>query len=251
MNWKSCLTFVVSFLVFKVSHLTEFETTVPSETQLAILGQHIVLDCSFPVDKQWDRMSCQIEWKFDKEVVHSFYYGQDHLNNQSSRYVNRTSLYHSDIEKGNASLRLERATLVDEGNYTCTVHTELGPKRTSVSLKLAAFYPEPRLKFSTCASGVELLLTTEGYPRPSVQWLTSHISQDTQGLYTVSSTVSLQGAVNKTLTFVLKNEDLGQEIRRNITFLSGNTVDVSPGVYQERWWFIVIILAVMLKYLCN
>lgn len=73
----------------------------------------------------------------DKEVVHSFYYGQDHLNDQSSRYVNRTSLHHYDIQKGNASLRLEHATLEDEGNYTCTVHTEMGPKRTSVSLKLA------------------------------------------------------------------------------------------------------------------
>uniref|UniRef100_A0A674C5C4 CD276 antigen-like n=1 Tax=Salmo trutta TaxID=8032 RepID=A0A674C5C4_SALTR len=205
------------------SRLAEFETTVPSETQLAILGQHIVLDCSFPVDKQWDQTRCQIEWMLDKEVVHSFYYGQDHLNDQSSRYVNRTSLHHSDIQKGDASLRLERATLEDEGNYTCTVHTEMGPKRTSVSLKL----------FSTSACGVELLLTTEGYPRPSVQWLTvsgedvtddtvTHLSQDTRGLYTVSSTVSLQGAVNKTLTFVLKNEEVGQEIRRNITFISGN-----------------------------
>ncbi|CDQ68664.1 unnamed protein product [Oncorhynchus mykiss] len=245
MNWKSCLTFVVSFLVFKLSHLTEFETTVPSETQLAILGQHIVLDCSFPVDKQWDPTRCQIEWKLDKVVVHSFYYGQDHLNDQSSRYVNRTSLYHSDIQKGNASLRLERATLGDEGNYTCTVHTEMGPKRTSVSLKLAAFYPEPRLKFSTSACGVELLLTTEGYPRPSVQWLTvsgedvgddtvTHLSQDTQGLYTVSSTVSLQGAVNKTLTFVLKNEALGQEIRRNITLLSGNLKDKEISLFIRQ-----------------
>lgn len=76
-------------------------------------------------------------------------------------------------------------------------------------------------------------MTTEGYPRPSVQWLTAsgedvtddtvtHLSQDTQGLHTVSSTVSMQGAVNKTLTFVLKNEEVGQEIRRNITFISGN-----------------------------
>ncbi|KAK6323165.1 hypothetical protein J4Q44_G00055040 [Coregonus suidteri] len=259
MNWKSCLTFVVSFLLFKVSHFAEFATTVPSETQLAIQGQNTVLDCSFPVDKQWDRTCCQIEWKLDKEVVHSFYYGQDHLNDQSSRYVNRTSLYHSDIEKGNASLRLEHTTVGDEGNYICTVHTEMGPKRKSVYLKLAAFYSEPRLKFSTSACGVELLLTTKGYPRPSVQWLTvsgedvtndtvTHLSQDAQGLYTVSSTVTLQGAVNKTLMFVLKNKDLGQEIRRNITLLSGNCVEVSPGVCQEIWWLVITILAVMLKY---
>lgn len=108
-----------------------------------------------------------------------------------------------------------------------------------------AFYPEPRLKFSTSACGVELLLTTEGYPRPSVQWLTvsgedvgddtvTHLSQDTQGLYTVSSTVSLQGAVNKTLTFVLKNEALGQEIRRNITLLSGNLKDKEISLFIQQ-----------------
>lgn len=44
-----------------------------------------------------------------------------------------------------------------------------------------------------------------------------HLLEDTHGLYSVFSTLTLQGPVNKTFTFVLKNKDLRQEIRRAIT----------------------------------
>lgn len=98
---------------------------------------------------------------------------------------------------------------------------------------ISAYYPEPHLKFTASPRDVELLLTSQGgYPRPSVHWLddsgddvtnntVTNISEDTQGLYTVFSTLNLQGQVNETITFVLKNKDLGQEIRREITLHSG------------------------------
>ncbi|MCJ8731083.1 hypothetical protein PDJAM_G00191870, partial [Pangasius djambal] len=41
-------------------------------------------------------------------------------------------------------------------------------------------------------------------------------------LYSVNSKLNLSGTVNSSITFVMKNPDLGQEIRRNIDLLSEN-----------------------------
>ncbi|KAK6304331.1 hypothetical protein J4Q44_G00249170 [Coregonus suidteri] len=248
MSWKSWVAqrCFVSLLIIKASYSVEFEISVPSEPQLAIVGQHAVLDCSFPVGKAWDLDNSVITWQRGLEVIHSFYHGQDKLDRQSSHYANRTSLYHSELERGNASLRLERTNLGDKGDYTCSVSTLLGSETKTFALKLAAYYPEPHLKFIASPRDVELLLTSQGgYPRPSVHWLddsgddvtnntVTNISEDTQGLYTVFSTLNLQGQVNETITFVLKNKDLGQEIRREITLYSANESGCSSPTHNPH-----------------
>ncbi|XP_041710258.2 CD276 antigen-like [Coregonus clupeaformis] len=258
MSWKSWVAqrCFVSLLIIKASYSVEFEISVPSEPQLAIVGQHAVLDCSFPVGKAWDLDNSVITWQRGLEVIHSFYHGQDKLDRQSSHYANRTSLYHSELERGNASLRLERTNLGDKGDYTCSVSTLLGSETKTFALKLAAYYPEPHLTFTASPRDVELLLTSQGgYPRPSVHWLddsgddvtnntVTNISEDTQGLYTVFSTLNLQGQVNETITFVLKNKDLGQEIRREITLYSANErSSVEKGKISgdnRKTWIIIV-----------
>lgn len=117
--------------------IVEFEISVPREPQLAIVGQYVVLDCSFPVGKAWDLDNSVITWQRGLEVIHSFYHGQDQLDRQSSHYTNRTSLYHSEMERGNASLRLDRTNLGDKGDYTCSVSTLLGSETKTFALKLA------------------------------------------------------------------------------------------------------------------
>uniref|UniRef100_A0A8C8CA67 Ig-like domain-containing protein n=1 Tax=Oncorhynchus tshawytscha TaxID=74940 RepID=A0A8C8CA67_ONCTS len=265
MSWKSWVTQIcfVSLLIIKASYSVEFEISVPREPQLAIVGQYVVLDCSFPVGKAWDLDNSVITWQRGLEVIHSFYHRQDQLDRQSSHYTNRTSLYHSEMKRGNASLRLDRTNLGDKGDYTCSVSTLLGSKTKTFALKLAAYYPEPHLKFTASPRDVELLLTSQGgYPRPSVHWLddsgddvtnntVTNISEDTQGLYTVFSTLNLQGQFNETITFVLKNKALGQEIRREITLHSANersSVEKGriSGDNKKRWTILVPIVTFVL-----
>lgn len=258
-SWVTQLCFV-SILFFKGSYSVEFEIKVPSEPLLSIVGQHVVLDCSFPVGKVWDLASSVITWQRGLEVIHSFYYGQDQLDRQSRHYANRTSLYHSDMKRGNASLRLDHTNLGDKGDYTCSVSTVLGSQKI-FPLKLAAYYPEPHLDFTASPSDVELVLTSQGgYPRPSVQWLDDsgddvtnktviHLLEDTHGLYSVFSTLTLQGPVNKTFTFILKNKDLGQEIRRAITLHSANERSVEKSRISEnrkRWTILVPVVTFVL-----
>uniref|UniRef100_A0A4W5PYZ8 Ig-like domain-containing protein n=1 Tax=Hucho hucho TaxID=62062 RepID=A0A4W5PYZ8_9TELE len=223
------------------------------------VGQHVVLDCRFPVGKVWDLASSVITWQRGLEVIHSFYHSQDQLERQSRHYANRTSLYHSEIKRGNASLRLDHTNLGDKGDYTCSVNTMLGSQKKTFPLKLAAYYPEPHLNFTVSPSDVELVLTSQGgYPRPSVQWLNDsgddvtnktviHLLEDTHGLYSVFSTLTLQGQVKETFTFVLKNKDLRQEIRRAITLHSVEKSRISED-NRKRWTVLVPIVTFVLLF---
>lgn len=105
-----------------------------------------------------------------------------------------------------------------------------------------AFYPEPRLQISVLSDGhMEVLVTSEGgFPSPSLQWLmgnardvTNHthtqLSKDHHtGLYSVNSKLNLSGTVNSSITFIMKNPDLDQIIRRNIDLFSGEFKTTRP-----------------------
>ncbi|KAL7889171.1 hypothetical protein AOLI_G00014290 [Acnodon oligacanthus] len=223
-------------LLSGVSSYTEFEISVPSGGQVGVYGQSAVLFCSFPTGGSWDVSSSVITWQRGLEVVHSFYHSHDQLDRQHPHYANRTSLYHQEMGNGNASLRLDRLTLQDDGIYTCSVSTQIGSQKKSFRLKVAAFYPEPHLHINLLSNGqVDLLLTSQGgYPSPLLQWLmgnTEDITEETQTqleqdqhtrLYSVNSKLNLTRGTNSSITFILKNQELGQEIRRNIDlFLDG------------------------------
>ena len=107
---------------------------------MVTLGQPVVLPCSFSVGNVWQPESIVITWQRGLEVVHSFYYNRDQLKRQSPHYVNRTSLYHSEMQKGNASLRLENVTIEDRGEYICYVRSQLGSERKIFPLKVAGNY---------------------------------------------------------------------------------------------------------------
>lgn len=104
-----------------------------------------------------------------------------------------------------------------------------------------AFYPEPRLHISVLNDGhLEVLVTLEGgYPSPSLQWLMGNENDVTNNthtqlmqdqhthLYSVNSKLNLSGTVNSSITFIIKNPDLGQEMRRNIDFFSGGFIQTT------------------------
>ncbi|KAL4624120.1 CD276 antigen-like [Arapaima gigas] len=247
MNFSSSL--VASAVIIWLScggSISVFEITVPREPQVAIFGCSMVLLCSFPVKGPPDYNSIIITWQRDLKVVHSFYYNQDQLAQQSSHYINRTTLYHSQLASGNASLRLDHVTPDDSGNYTCSVTTELGSQKKTFPVKFAAFYTEPQVQLTMSHQTVQLLLTSQGYPEASLQWLddkgqdvtnetVTQIKKDDRGLYAVSSTL-IQKA-NKTLTFILTNKMLNQEIRRELgVYLEPEDVSfrcqqTNPGLY--------------------
>ncbi|KAJ8333191.1 hypothetical protein SKAU_G00420870 [Synaphobranchus kaupii] len=234
MNWtprRAVLSFIFSLLEFCSLCNAEFVIRVPRAPLVAIHGHSTVLSCTFPVGGAFDLASSIITWQRHLEVVHSFYHGRDQLDLQSRRYANRTSLYHSELGRGNASLWLDRTNPEDAGEYTCSISTLIGSQKKSFPLKIAAFYTEPHLQVTTSPQGVELKLTSRGYPTPKVRWLDgtgaelsnktqTALLRDAQGLYEVSSSLTQERGANSTLIFILQNRDLGQEIRREFSLQS-------------------------------
>ncbi|KAG1934425.1 CD276 antigen [Pimephales promelas] len=222
----------LSFLLIEASCFTEFEITVPRGPVTGFYGEALILPCTFPVDS-WDLSSTVITWQRELDVVHSFYYSRDQLDRQNPHYSKRTSLFIQEMATGNASLKLDRVTLQDAGVYTCSISTNTGSQKKSFRVNIAAFFSEPRLQFSMLTDGVNLLVTSDGgYPSPKLQWLMensditnqtqTHLMKDTQtGLYSVSSWINVTEIRNSSLTFILHNKPLGQDIRREILLYSG------------------------------
>ncbi|XP_066573430.1 CD276 antigen homolog isoform X2 [Amia ocellicauda] len=260
MNKKSMVTLMwyVSLLLIKSSFSAEFEVRVPSTPQVAVYGRYVVLDCSFTVDGSLNLMKIVVTWQRGNEVVHSFYYGNDQLDRQSPRYTNRTSLYLSQLEKGNASLKLEGVRPEDAGDYTCSISTLLGSQKRTFPLMFAAFYSEPHLEIKVSPQDVEFSLASQGYPDCTVQWrngkgedISMHAltrnQQNADGLYSVSSSLAIKRRTNSTITFVLKNEALNQEITRELSLIPDEDLPIED--LRCRWmlfipvlFFIVVIL---------
>uniref|UniRef100_A0A8C1R364 Ig-like domain-containing protein n=1 Tax=Cyprinus carpio TaxID=7962 RepID=A0A8C1R364_CYPCA len=250
--------FCLFLLLFKAPCYTEFEITVPRDTVTGFYSEALILRCSFPVDSSWDLQSTVITWQRGLDVVHSFYYSQDQLDRQNRHFVNRTSLFIQEMARGNASLRLDKVSPQDAGVYTCSISTNTGSQKKSFGVKIAAFYSEPRLLFSLLTDGVNLLVTSDGgYPSPTLQWLMqnsditnrtqTHIAQDTQtGLYVVSSWLNLTGVSNSSLTFILHNKPLGQDIRRDIQLYSDKSEKQGESAYRCHGCFIYIPVILLL-----
>ncbi|XDV50593.1 hypothetical protein PO909_019629 [Leuciscus waleckii] len=232
MELKHQASLFCCFFLFKVSCITEFEITVPRGPVTGFYGEALILPCTFPVDS-WDLNSTVIIWQRGLDVVHCFYYSRDQLDRQNPHYLKRTSLFIQEMATGNASLKLDRVTLLDAGVYTCYISTNTGSQKKSFKVNnIAAFYSEPRLQFSMLTDGLNLLVTSDGgYPSPKLQWLMensditnqtqTHFMQDTQtGLYIVSSWINLKEVTKSSLTFIMHNKPLGQDIRREIQLYS-------------------------------
>ncbi|XP_052428703.1 CD276 antigen isoform X1 [Carassius gibelio] len=252
--------FCLFLLLFKAPCYTEFEITVPRDTVTGFYGEALILSCSFPVDSSWDLKSTVITWQRGLDVVHRFYYSQDQLDRQNRHFVNRTSLFIQEMARGNASLRLDKVTVQDAGVYTCSVSTNTGSQKKSFGVKIGAFYSEPRLQFSVLTDGVNLLVTSDGgYPSPTLQWLMENsditnqtqtrLMQDTQsGLYVVSSWINLTNVSNSSLTFLLHNTPLRQDIRRDIQLYSDKSKRQGESAYRCHGCsiFIPVILLLLL-----
>ncbi|KAM6162759.1 HERV-H LTR-associating protein 2 [Erethizon dorsatum] len=174
---------VLSFLLILIRSLCGFQDTsfsvffnhLSSMNEEIVIGRYeedIILPCSFE-----NEPDVVIHWKNqDNYNVHSYYQGSDHLEKQDPKFANRTSLFHSKIQNGNASLYFRRLSLLDEGIYVCYVGTAGRQITKKVVLKVGAFLT-PVMKYeqrNTSSFLVCSVLTV--YPRPRITWKMDTVS---------------------------------------------------------------------------
>ncbi|KAK1156829.1 CD276 antigen-like [Acipenser oxyrinchus oxyrinchus] len=207
-----------------------FEVKAPRKHNIAVYGEPAFLECSYPTSGDSPLNQLVVTWQREgREVVHSFYYGSDQPDTQSQRYRNRTSLYLSQLLKGNASLRLDRVGPQDAGEYLCSVSNLEGTGKDVLHLAFAAYYKEPRFSAKLHSGNTSLLYESEGYPEAQVQWLTPqgrdlpHRTEALQqtngsGLYTLKSLLVVDLNSDTDFTFILQNDVLNQTITRFVSF---------------------------------
>ena len=95
------------------------EVQVPEDPVVALVGTDATLRCSFSTEPGFSLAQLNLIWQLTdtKQLVHSFAEGRD----QGSAYANRTALFPDLLAQGNASLRLQRVRVADEGSFTCFV----------------------------------------------------------------------------------------------------------------------------------
>ncbi|KAK6467680.1 V-set domain containing T-cell activation inhibitor 1-like [Huso huso] len=121
----AAVTGVLAILILaadSVSSDSEF-VTVPSSVKCTE-GQDCILSCSFDYTAGgWDEKSGVI-WRQAETLftVHRYYNNREQLADQFPQYVSRTSLFDSELQRGNASLLLRRVREEDAGEYKCSVY---------------------------------------------------------------------------------------------------------------------------------
>ncbi|XP_034427911.1 CD276 antigen isoform X1 [Hippoglossus hippoglossus] len=220
------------------------EVQVPEQPVVALHGRDAVLNCSFSHASPYNLSDLSIFWQLTdtKRNVHGFT-GQDQLVDQAERFANRTSLFPSQLGLGNASLLLSRVVVADEGSYTCFVRVQ-DYGSASLLLQVAAPYSKPVVTLqpeSNLRPGDEVALTCVaygGFPEAGVIWqdgrghnltdnITTSVVANEEGLFTMTSMLSVVLEPNSTYSCQLINPLLGEEGFAFVT-ITGQNIAFPP-----------------------
>lgn len=126
MNSQRIIFQICPFLSSPLSLVALMEVNVPEQPVVALHGGDATLNCSFSPATRFNLSDLTVFWQLTdtKRSVHSYSDGHDQLADQADSFVNRTSLFPSQLGLGNVSLLLRRVGVADEGSYTCFVRVQ-------------------------------------------------------------------------------------------------------------------------------
>ncbi|XP_014878048.1 butyrophilin subfamily 2 member A1-like [Poecilia latipinna] len=210
-------------------HLNEGQQEADSsQTIRAMPGDDVVLPCH--VDPPQDLSQFTVEWgrpDLKPRFVHVWHNQKEYLADQNKVFKGRTSLFNDKLKDGNFSLKLSDVRHSDNGRYRC-----YNPKeKTEYFIQLlvgSASSPGASLSgLDVSSSGVMLDCSAAGwYPEPEMFWLdgdgnimsagAAEKSTDPDGVYTVSSRVTVEKRNNNNFTCRVQQRDINQSRETHI-----------------------------------
>ncbi|XP_047436482.1 CD276 antigen [Mugil cephalus] len=243
-SWKTMLSLLLSAML-AVQATAAMELYVPEQPVVALHGRDVTLNCSFSHADPLNLSDVNVFWQLTdtKRSVHGYSKGRDQLADQVERFANRTSLFPAQLGLGNASLLLSRVVVADEGSYTCFVMVK-DYGSAALQLQVAAPYSKPVVTLypeSNLRPGDEVALTCVaygGYPVGDVVWqdgsgrnltdnITTSLVANEQGLFTMTSLLTVTLEPNSTYSCRLINPLLGEEGFAFVT-ITGQNIAFPP-----------------------
>ncbi|XP_068597404.1 CD276 antigen [Brachionichthys hirsutus] len=216
------------------------EVLVPEQPVVALYGRDATLNCSFSPTASFNLSDLSIFWQLTdtKRSVHGYSGGRDQLVEQAASFANRTSLFPTQLGLGNTSLLLRRVAVADEGSYTCFIKAQ-DYGSAAFLLQVAGTYSKPIVTLepeSNLRPGDEVALTCVaygGYPQADVIWqdgggcnltdnITNSVVANEEGLFTMTSVLTVVLEPNSTYGCRLINPLLGDEGYASVTITGQN-----------------------------
>uniref|UniRef100_A0A3P9P7X7 Ig-like domain-containing protein n=1 Tax=Poecilia reticulata TaxID=8081 RepID=A0A3P9P7X7_POERE len=206
-----------------------------TQTIISMPGDDVVLPCH--VDPPQDLSQFTVEWgrpDLKPRFVHVWHNQKEYLADQNKVFKGRTSLFNDKLKDGNFSLKLSDVRHSDNGRYRCYNPKEKTEYFIQLLVDLHHNYrssaSSPAVSLSgldVSSSGVMLDCSAAGwYPEPEMFWLDgdrnimsagpAEKSTDPDGVYTVSSRVTVEKRNNNNFTCRVQQRDVNQSRETHI-----------------------------------
>ncbi|XP_034147006.1 butyrophilin subfamily 3 member A1 isoform X4 [Esox lucius] len=232
-----------------------FTLNVPDGPISSKSGSSISLLCQ--VSPTFNIEPFEVKWyRFDEVNKPTLWY-KDHKIQEAimdPRFKGRVSLT-GGLERGIASLRLERVTLEDSGEFVCYINNNNWYEKTCVVLAVSVIGSQPVISVAEARGGgqVNVTCSSEGWsPQPKVTWRNKEGTEITNG-QEVQNTTDSQGLVSVSSWLLFSPSE--SDWLSCIVFLSdewkteGRILPVLPGGDYKKGFTVNQVLLVVLPVL--
>ncbi|XP_014857433.1 PREDICTED: butyrophilin subfamily 1 member A1-like [Poecilia mexicana] len=220
MNLLSIIA-MTGFLLLMFTCKGEAQQTDSPQSVTVMVGEDVVLPCFLKPPKDATKMT--VEWgrpDLKPRFVFVNLDGEEYSADQNEAFRGRSSMIPENLKNGDVSLKLSDVRISDNGRYRCYFPRE--KKECSAS--------SPGISLSgldVSSSGVMLDCSAAGwYPEPEMFWLdgdgnimsagAAEKSTDPDGVYTVSSRVTVEKRNNNNFTCRVQQRDINQSRETHI-----------------------------------
>ncbi|XP_016535125.1 selection and upkeep of intraepithelial T-cells protein 5-like [Poecilia formosa] len=216
------------FLLLIFTCKGEAQQTDLPQSVTVMVGEDVVLPCFLKPPKDATKMT--VEWgrpDLKPRFVFVNLDGKEYSADQNEAFRGRSSMIPENLKNGDVSLKLSDVRISDSGRYRCYLPREKKEYFTELVVGSAS---SPGISLSgldVSSSGVMLDCSAAGwYPEPEMFWLdgdgnimspgAAEKSTDPDGVYTVSSRVTVEKRNNNNFTCRVQQRDINQSRETHI-----------------------------------